>query len=498
MPITVLGGTKLADTGFNVDNSLRFNRADSPYLSRTQSTSPTHDDKCTMSFWFKQGSQAATASRGFSFGGSDDTSNRSHFYIETDGQLYSYGKLSNSVHLTMNSTRMLRDSGAWYHYCLAVDTTQSTAANRVREYINNVEITDYEEATYPNQNDNFPLVKGSRMLIGAIRGGSDQIYNHSECYLAEVHFIDGQQLTPASFAEYDEDSPTIWKPKDCKADLTYGTNGFYLEFKGTGTSADANGIGADTSGNDNHFTVTNLAAADQAVDSPTNNFCVLDVNNPTYTGTNSQGNCKHASSSSSWRAIYGTIPFTTGKWYAEFKVVDKGSSSGPGVINIDMATGVDTFRLNETNRGVGQGENSVAYLDNNQILDGGTTIKHGQTTFTDGDILGVAIDATNGFIYWSKGGTFMDGAKTGTTVGDPTSGSSGDGGYPLADLVSANGTYLFGYGGDDSQDIEANFGGCSAFAVSSGNADANGYGNFEYSVPSGYYALCTKNLAEFG
>ena len=92
----------------------------------------------------------------------------------------------------------------------------------------------------------------------------------------------------------------------------------------------------------------------------------------------------------------------------------------------------------------------------------------------------------------------MDGATSGTTVGDPTSGSSGTGGYPLADLVAANGTYLFGVGGDDAWHVEANFGGCPAFSISSGNSDGNGYGNFEYAVPSGYYALCTKNLAEFG
>jgi len=496
MPLILPGNvaSATASTGFNVDNSCRFNRGDSPYLSRTQSTSPTHDDKCTMSFWFKQGSQAVTASRGFSFGGSDDTSNRSHFYIETDGQLYSYGKLSNSVHLTMNSTRMLRDSGAWYHYCLAVDTTQGTEANRVREYINNEEITSYVETTYPSQNDNFPLVKGSRMLIGAIRGGSDQIYNHAECYLAEVHFIDGQQLTPSSFAEYDEDSPTIWKPKDCKADLTYGTNGFYLDF---GDSAD---LGADVSGNSNDFTATNLDATDQATDTPTNNFCTWNpLIHAATTGVFSEGNCKISPASNTSRIYTAStlaMPVKSGsKWYAEFKIDADNEGSLVGVMDASFIA--DAFNSNPdidsntTRTDLGRVVYRISTGDIN--YPNGQAINTGVTA-VDNDIISVALDAGGGLVYFAKNGTWLNSA-------DPAAGSNG------AD-VTGQGWWTTGVDefvficGDGSVNAfdnwEAHFGGCPAFAITSGNADADGYGNFEYAVPSGFYALCTKNLAEYG
>ena len=476
MPLNLPGNvaSATAATTFSVANSCRFNRGDSPYLSRTQSTSPTHDDKCTMSFWFKQGSQAVTASRGFSFGGSDDTSNRSHFYIETDGQLYSYGKLSNSVNLTMNSTRMLRDSGAWYHYCLAVDTTQGTEANRVREYINNEEITSYVETTYPSQNDNFPLVKGSRMLIGAIRGGSDQIYNHAECYLAEVHFIDGQQLTPSSFAEYDEDSPTIWKPKDCKADLTYGTNGFYLDF---GDSAD---LGADVSGNSNDFTATNLAATDQTVDTPTNNFATWNplkdgrINSGTqYKATFSEGNTTSTFAEGTYNtAAFSSIAVSSGKWYAEIKCSSTGGNTKLGLFSADDY-GSDDF--------------SQTYL-----YDSSGTVAESSygSSYTDDDIIQIAFDATNGVVWFGKNGTWQDSATQGEIEAGTTTNSA-------ATSIDMTQFWHFGTYGVNGTAFQANFG-CPAFSITSGNADGNGYGNFEYAVPSGYYALCTKNLAEYG
>ena len=497
MPLPILGGTKLADTTFSIDNSCRFNDGDSAYMSKTRST-PTSEKKFTLSAWVKFctfGTDMAIAGWWRVYSGSSYS--YVHFFKNSSDQLEIKVVDSNQTVADKITNRVLRDPSAWYHLLVNADTTDETQEDRIQIYINGTRETSWATNTMTHLNQNINLSpalddSGTTVSIGASGATSAVHQHHFDGYITEVFHIDGTAYAASTFGEFDEDSPTIWKPKDCKDDVTFGNEGFYLDMEDSGN------LGDDEGDNTDDLSETNLAAADQATDTPTNNFCVFNILNPSFTGTNSEGNCKHLSSSSAWRAIYGTIPFTTGKWYAEFKMVADGSSAGPGVINIDMTSAVDTFRLDETNRGLGQGENAVAYLSNAQILDGGNTIKTGQTTWTDNDILGVAIDATNGYVYWHKNGTYMDGATSGTTVGDPTSGSSGTGGYPLADLVAANGTYLFGVGGDDAWHVEANFGGCPAFSISSGNSDGNGYGNFEYAVPSGYYALCTKNLAEYG
>ena len=476
----IIPANTLADAAFSVDNSCRFNDGDSPRLHKTLGT-PTNVDKWTFSAWIKRGVLGINCCI---FEGFNDDNNKTRIRIINNDKLFFGNRIAGSFEGLVTTNRVLRDPSAWYHIVGIWDSDNASAGSRMRLFVNGVEETSFTDETQLNLAEVAKVGSGHVFNVGC-SGTPDEFFDG---YLAEVCFIDGQALTPTSFGEFDEDSPTIWKPIDVSG-LTFGNNGFYLDFE------DSSNLGNDANGGTD-FTEVNLAAVDQATDTPTNNFCIFNVLNPTFEGTNSEGNCKHLSSGSNWRAIYGTIPFTTGKWYAEFKMVADGSSAGPGVINIDAA--IDNFLLTATHRGLGQQESGVAYLSNAQILDGGNTIKTGQTTWTDNDILGVAIDATNGFVYWHKNGTYMDGATSGTTVGVPTSGGSGTGGYPLADLVAANGTYLFGVGGDDAWHVEANFGGCSAFTVSSANADADGYGAFEYAVPSGYFALCTKNLAEYG
>ena len=477
MPLpTILSGNVASalPTGYTVANSCRFNEA---VMHKTPG-SEGDTQKMTLSMWVKRSELGVEQQMWHTQNGSNQATT---LVFGSNDKLYFIADDSNKL----ITTRVFRDPSAFMHICLAIDTTQGTAGNRAKLYINGVQETVFDTESQPSEDQNLQWNKTTSHRIGSQADTANNAFNG---YLAEVVWIDGTQYAASDFGEFDEDSPTIWKPKDVSG-LTFGTNGFYLDFE------DSSNLGNDANGGTD-LTEVSIAAADQATDTPTNSFCVLNVLNPSFNGTVTEGNCKQVSTSSAWRGIYGTIPFTTGKWYAEFKVIAKGSSGGPGVINID--DGGDTFRFGETNRGLGQGENGVAYLENGQILDGGNTIKTGNTSFTDNDIVGVAIDATNGFVYWHKNGTYMEGAKSGQDAGVPTSGSTGTGGYPLADLVAANGTYLFGYGGDDAWNIEANFGGCSAFTVSSANQDADGYGNFEYAVPSGYYALCTKNLAEYG
>ena len=294
-------------------------------------------------------------------------------------------------------------------------------------------------------------------------------------YLAEFVFIDGQQLTPTSFGEFDEDSPTIWKPKDVSG-LTFGTNGFYLEFKQSGTSQNSSGLGADTSGNNQHFAVSNLTAVDQSIDTCTNNACTL---NPLYRYTNnmtySEGNLKVVGGGNSWQGANSTFYINKGKWFFEVKFA---SATDVGNFYIGWTTAED-YNISEPY------DNGIHYYNS----DGGeiyanssalTTADYG--TFANGNIMGMALDYDNSLLTVYKNGSALvtdyDFSSATTTA------KSGN-------LVTPTVAH---YG---SGTVEWNFSSPS-FAISSGNTDANGYGNFEYSVPSGYYSLNTKNLAEFG
>jgi hypothetical protein len=273
----------------------------------------------------------------------------------------------------------------------------------------------------------------------------------------------------------------IWKPIDV-SDLTFGNNGFYLEFK------DSSALGDDTSGNTNDFTVNNLTSIDQTTDTPTNNFATLNPN-MAYPSTNitiSDGNLDVIrTAGTSWQNILSTFAPSSGKWYAELKVNSVGSNGlNMGYINLDKS--------NLQNLTVAPGEDAFsAGLYSN----GGPIFYASGTTFaTVGspiatDIMQFAMDIDNGFLYWGKNGTWLNSA-------DPESGVTGTGGLALSNLTSG-GSYAMGVALRNSGDVTWNFGN-PAFTISSGNSDANGYGNFEYAVPSGYYALNTKNLAEYG
>ena len=287
------------------------------------------------------------------------------------------------------------------------------------------------------------------------------------------------------FGEYDEDSPTIWKPIN-PSGLTFGTNGIRLEFKGTGTSANSSGLGADTSGNDNHLTVTNLTAVDQSTDTCTNNFATL---NPLFGGnaqyaTFTEGNLKVTGNNNSNAGcnLNSTLAPSSGKWYMEFKAIDIQGASYPGV-GVIMED--DVFvSLGQ----VGGNPNSVSYRAGGTILsDGGVTAT--ENAYTDNAIVSVALDLDNGAVYFANDNDYQ-------ANGDPTSGSSRTG--SLYNFTASEKSYFFAITAYQATSIvSANFG-SPDYAISSGNADANGHGNFEYAVPSGYFALCTKNLAEFG
>ena len=459
------GFLKSLFAGYAVDNSLRFNSGSSDYLSRTPA-SASNRQKWTLSGWYKLAVTNTTDRTIFGAGTDGDNQTLINFQ-DTSVILFMY-ELSN-VRYIVDTDAVYRDQSAWYHVVVAVDTTQATDTNRVKIYVNGVQQTLTVVLNgYPPQNANTFVNNTSAHAIGYASWTSSNFYNG---YMSEVYLIDGQQLTPSSFGETDEDTG-IWKPIPYTG--TFGTNGFYLEFK------DSSALGDDTSGNGNDFTVNNLTSIDQTTDTPTNNFCTM---NPLsrVSVTLTEGNLKGAGAGD--QNFRSTFAVNKGKWYWEVKLGADGGVWGICSENVTMATDRSS---NAGVYGIQNAGGSFAYFRNN----GSTGESAGFPNPVSGNIMNMAFDADNAKLYIGINGTYYN--LSGST-GNPATGSN-------ATYSSINTALLWlafcefrGAG----QSCELNFG-SPPFTISSGNADAEGFGNFEYAVPSGYFALCTKNLADYG
>jgi hypothetical protein len=485
MPL-ILGTNSIKDTGYNVANSLRFDDGSSDYLTKADANPVSNNKTATYSFWCKR---AALGSHQVVFAHQLDGTHESQMKFRDSDvfEWHGYDGDTASPHWVAlyRTTQVFRDTSAWLHFVVALDSTSGTAGNRVKMYVNGTQITDFiggSENIVPSQNANLMIDGGNSYnnRVGALAyNGNDPF----DGYLAEFVFIDGQQLDPTSFGEFDSDSsPTIWKPKDVSG-LTFGTKGFYLEFKQSGTSQNSSGLGADTSGNDRHFSVNNLTAVDQSIDTCTNNFATL---NPLATGsliTLSEGNLKALGNNGSESSTStATIGVTGGKFYWEAKIIN--TVSGYPYFGIYK----DFDSLVQGNlQGQATGDRIMIVQANasTTVVIPGTDLSI--TAPANNDIIMFAVDRDNNKFYLGVNGTFLN-------SGDPTSGATGTG--SLADL-DANGVVMFGTHHYNASAIELNFG-SPPYANSSGNTDGNGYGNFEYAPPSGYLALCTKNLGSDG
>ena len=452
---------------YQVANSLRFNDGSSDYLNRTSSSGDRR--QVTISAWVKR-SHLGTEQQIYGFGNS--ASNVFTIYFDGSDDTLRITDYQSGGTLTIETNRKFRDVSAWYHILVAIDTDQGTASDRVKVYINGVQETSFSSSTYPNQNtDLYINVSGQPHHVGVDQGPG----RYFDGYMCEVVLIDGQQLDPTSFGEFDSDSPTIWKPIDVSG-LTFGNNGFYLDFE------DSSALGNDVSGNDNDFSVNNLTATDQSTDTCTNNFATW---NPLHPGVTRFDNCVFADgnlefeSNETGYVVYpiakSTIGVSSGKWYAEFKVLEENAILG-------ISDGIS-----DENYIGGSTSNGVAYQKDGQKRVGNSQSSYGDS-YTADDIIGVAMDLDNNRVFFSKNGTFQDSGDPTSSTGAITIPSSSTGVFHFATLDTVS---------SGTSKVTANFG-SPAFSISSGNSDANGHGNFEYSVPSGYFALCTKNLAEFG
>ena len=474
----ILGTNSIkAAGGFNVANSLRFNDGSSDSLTKTPSGAGNRRT-WTYSTWLKR-----TTPNGFqSIMGADAASQGSgyslFFSFDSTNELI-FGQGDNTW---LKTNQLFRDPSAFYHILLAVDTTNGTANNRVRMYINGSEVTSFGTRNNPSQNYEMVWNNTVNHSIGADFPNSG-LRNFFDGYMCETVNIDGQQLAPDQFGEFDDSG--IWKPIDVSG-LTFGNNGFYLDFE------DSSALGNDAAGS-NNFTVNNLTAIDQSIDSCTNNFATLNSLLPTFSSTFTEGNLKWTpSTASQYYWSNSTFGLSQGKWYMEAKLTTAADHNVIGLSN-DSALD-DTSFLAGTG---GEGDANIAYQygyksSNGQVYNNASGSSYGNT-YTTNDIIGLYLDLDNNKLYFAKNGTVQN-SGTGVSITDPGSIPGGVYFLAVADGTSSNASVW-----------EVNFGGTNTYSISSGNTDDNGYGNFEYSpnitgdsVAKKFYALNTKNLAEFG
>ena len=439
----------------------------STYLSRTSST-PTNALKWTFSAWLKISSIDNDT---FLLDFNTDTNNRSQIGFSNDSslpRLIVYEKVSASTSQLFLTSALFRDPSAWYHIVVSCDRTLGTDTERTKIYINGTRTTSFSSTpNYPAQNTTGIINTAVSTLIGK--------YSQSTLYynglMTHVNFIDGTAYDASAFGQTDA-TTGIWKPKGFSG--SYGTNGFFLKFENSGS------MGTDSSSNGNNFTVNGTPT--QTVDNPTNVFATLNPLIP-FGDSYSNGNNTHTTSSNDYRSAYSTLGVSSGKYYVECKMTNVSGGNGFGIANQESGVGLVK---NSANKYLGQDTNDVA-LFNSGALFRNASSEATYGTISANDIVQIALDVDNGYIYWGINGTWQNSANPVT----------GTGGYAISNIGS-NGTYFFGTSQAQPSVSQINFGNgyFGTTAVSSATSDESGLGIFEYTVPSGYYALCTKNINE--
>ena len=376
------------------------------------------------------------------------------------------GKTATTQTIEVRTNRAFRDTSAWYHLVLSVDTTQATSSDRVKIYVNGVQETSFAQSTYPSQNYNTEVNKAAIHYVGKTNSGSTY-YNGS---MSHVHFIDGTAYDASAFGETDANG--VWKAKTSPS-VTYGNNGFFI-LKDSGSVT-------DQSGNGNNFTVSGGTLTD-TLDCPANVFATLNpLDNYYYNSTFSNGNTTQTCNSSNYSFNTSTLGASSGKYYVEVKASDSGTARNVVGITDRVSTGAQ----NE----LSSVANGWSYTPNGQIYNNGSLLDT-YSTWSTNDIISIGLDLDNNKVYFGVNGTWQNSA-------DP---SAGTGGLSITDPASTlNGIYFIAggdYGASDNSVNQFNFGNgyFATTPVASAGTNASGNGIFEYDVPTGYTALCTKGL----
>ena len=474
-------------TGYEIDGSICFEDANDENLVKNYSGD---GDRRTWTFstWIKKQGFGTTAAIGYDYMHLFGAGNTSIHFLNDDRlriELY-----DGSTTRYADTSMLFRDPAAWYHIVVQLDSTQGTAADRVKIWVNGIRQTAFNNNTYTNmsQNDQFGFGDASanyQFGYSFIGGANNRGFSG---YMAETHYANGTAYEATDFGEYDDNG--IWIPKEFEG--SHGSKGFYFKFddsSNVGKDSSSGGIG-DFSPN------TNTTSADLATDSPTNNFAVPNI----LIGTGgyfvmSEGATKGVLSTAGpgnnigGVSLMSTISVSNGKWYFEAQ----NTNSGDVYLYLGVAdTGSIAYTDGKTLGGSGSNP-SVAWRGGGAF--GGNSkvainnVVTGDSVTWETEVVGVALDLDNGKIYFHKSGTYIN-------SGDPASGTDNGGQYDLPTAVDDQ--WLLGVSAYNLATWNVNFGGYTAMTISSAETDANGYGTFEYAPPSGYYALCTKNLAEYG
>jgi len=452
-----------------ISKSLIFDRASTPYLARTPS-STGNAKTFTFSCWFKKGNIDTSDNTNLPLLNAKGTSNEETFLTIGGDEKIRFDHLnsSGSTRLAARSLRTLEDRSKWYHIVLRVDTTQSDS-DKIRIYIDG-DLISIENTTYNDNEDTAMNTSSKAMQIG--RHTTTSAYG--DFYIAEVNHCDGQSLAPSTFGLTDT-STGRWIPKSLGS-ITYGTNGFRMQFANSAGQT----IGDDTSGNTNDFTVNNIATTDIVTDSPTQNFAT-GFHNQSDNGTltMSEGNLRAAQGSgtsdmSTMRSTLTLDPNDPNLYYCEVKVITE--QGGNGITAGISDVRADGVKMSSSTLKFGVGTNYMFACDTYVVIeqngaDAGTGNDSTRNPeFTDGDYIGIAFQA--GKVWIAKNNTWSN-------SGNPTNGT----GY-LVDLPKDT-LYRFvngQYGPSGGCISEINF----------------GQKSFNYTPPTGAKNLQQDNLPSAG
>ena len=453
---TITSDSALGDA--KIQRSLKFTgEADDHYLERTPSSTGNRQI-CTFSCWTKRSNIGVSHCLASAYSANNDSDNISLTFRSLGSGNCEFRVVGYNYNFRITN-RLFRDPSAWFHVVVAFDTTQSSADDRIKVYINGVQETSFSTSGNVTQNMNIAFNDTSVHRIGT---QSNALSNTADGYIAEVNFIDGYQYDPSYFG-FTDPVTNIWMPK--RYEGVYGTNGYYLDFSDNSSTA---ALGIDRSPNGNDFAVNNIAVTDSMIDTPTNIFCTL---NPLDAGTitESEGNLK-VTRDAAHETIQGTMSMPSGKWYWEvYNGMPGGSTDGTLIGLGSNASSILNGHVGSTTTSWGYENTGLVWHNNN-----GTG---SNASLANGDIFGIAYDADQGIIRFYKNGTLQNDGYTGITANDY---------MPQVSLYHSN-SFLV-----------ANFGQDSSFAgnkTAQGKTDASGLGDFYYTPPTGYKALCSKNLS---
>ena len=465
----------------SIAKSCLFDDGSSPYLNKTTGTA-TSEKKFTFSAWVKLASGSLGSSQYNLYQSGNIASSSDCFILNFNNTKFQM-TTTGSTDMNLITDRSFDDTSKWYHIVVSADTTQSTASDRIKFYIDGDQITTFSTGSYPAQDYTFD-VSSQNALIGAYNTGS--LAGYFDGYLAEVNYADGQSYGPDTFGITDT-STGRWIPKSLGS-ITYGNNGFRMQFANTAGQT----IGDDTSGNTNDFTVNNIATTDITTDSPTSNF--TNMNGDKTDGTISEGGLKTVvPGSGAYEQIVALESFgvATGKWYWEVRVDSKGKS-GLGWKS-DSSNGGSQAKDSGGNLGTVYNVGASGGFADGEWTDDYTSATSNFSTFTtasNGDIVQFALDLDNRKGYVGINNTYFNSANpsngTGSIgLGKDTIHAVTSKFYPMCLRLDSSGTFSWNFGQNPS--FNGN--------ITAGTATASsGPGLFKYTPPTDFLALCQDNL----